>query len=215
MLCSEPSRKPPFNKLFESTREDAHGSTMTLVARGGTAVIRSLVISVAALFGYRRTGRDWAKRLPKLNGRFRRSAVEIFNRLFLVSIALGCVASITFVDLSKTRPSDLRDPFVLSMMAVLIALCGYVIWPLGQSYLFKNGTLSCVWWTGRVAWCEDLSGLEYVTCSGGGGFTYMLLKWPTRRRRIELLGSLSAALSNPVSAADTALKSDERGTREP
>lgn len=162
---------------------------------------RSLRASISAVFGYRPPGRDWAQRLSKLNGRFRRSTSENLYRLFIGASALFTVALVLARESSKPGFGDLREPFLLIVLMALGALAFYILWPIGQTYVFKSGTLRCELWTGRVLWHEDISQIEYVTCSAGRGITWLVLKLPNRRRRIELLDSLEATLSRPRSKA--------------
>jgi len=160
-------------------------------------MLRTLSALIAGRLGFSPVGHDWVERLPHLQGHFRRSASENGLRVFFAALAFGLVPFILVMEMSRGAwLVDLLDSFYLALMAAMVGLGVVMLWPLGRSYVFKNGELSCVSWRGRVMWREELRGLEYVTCSRGGGRTIMTLKWPERRRRIELFESLERALSH-------------------
>ena len=160
-------------------------------------MLRSLSALVAGRLGFRPAGDDWAERLPQLNGRFRRSAYENGLRIFGAVMALALVVFVPAMEMSRGAwLVDLLDSFHLALATVMVVLAVFLLWPLGRSYAIENGELSYVSRRGRTLWREDLRGLEYVTCSSGGARSpIMTLKWPDRRRRIELFESLEKALS--------------------
>jgi len=155
-------------------------------------MLRKLSASIASNLGYRPDAHHWAARLPQLQGHFRRSKYENGLRVFYAAFVLMLAA---VPQLAPGRV-DRSDPIILVSMAVMVGLAVIMLWPLGRSYVFKDGELSLVSRRGHVVWREDLRGLEYVTCSGGAGRSViMTLRWPDRRRRIEVFGSLEKALS--------------------
>jgi hypothetical protein len=157
-------------------------------------MIPGVVKSISSLLGYRPVGRDWAARLPHLNGHFRRNTSEKIHRLLYGAAGLFVAVAIPVTEMSRPGSGDLHEPFLQGALVTLVIISGWVLWPLTQSYVIRNVELSCVLWNGRVLWREDLAGLEYVTCSTNRGISRLVLKWPQRRRRMELFESLERAM---------------------
>jgi hypothetical protein len=155
------------------------------------------LIRLAKGVGYAPPPHAWRDQLLKLNGEFRRSPLDLGGRVALEIMIIGAGAyGLTMSFWSDALGQDL--PFFRGMFIVLIGLGLYLVRLNGIWYKFAHGSISALRGKGKVLWQENLADLTYVVLAGRSINPFLTLRWPHRRRRIELYDSLLRELSPSV-----------------
>jgi len=148
--------------------------------------------------GYVPSSTDLVKRLERLRGEFRPSSGELLAPYgLIIAIAIFGSAMFAFAAFDKFREGfDIGGAWLGVVFAIVFLLMGALLaYYMGQSYVFDNGTISCVWLNGKVIWRESLAGLQHVACRSTRGGVWLILKWPDRSRHIRLLDAIDKALA--------------------
>jgi hypothetical protein len=157
------------------------------------AVSRFLSILV-----YMPTPPGWLNRLSHLRGTYRRSTSESVFVVFIgvMTICAAALSSVLLLQELRNR----RDPAMIGILACAIPLMGTLgvvsYRRLRLHYKFDGGTLLALSGSERTLWSEPLAGLMSISCTYPiYGTMSMFLIWHHRKRRVEVFGSLYAALN--------------------
>jgi hypothetical protein len=119
--------------------------------------------------------------------------------IFIETMVIGAGASLAIASLwGNSMGQD--APFFGGMSVVLVALGLYLISRNGIWYRFAGGSITALRGRSKVLWSENLVDLKYVVYTKGQRNPFLTLRWPHRKRRIELYTSLRRELSPSVTA---------------
>ena len=162
--------------------------------KGPALKLAALLASVA---GYYPAPPDCVRGLKELRGEFRRSRSEIIFRWITAGLFVALGAFLAGMAYGKyfgaSSASGALIPGILAF--VLVGLALGVISTIPHRYEFNSGRVSMYGWRNKLMWQEELGDLQTVMCTSTRGIIWMTLRWPRRKRSIELLDKLAEALS--------------------
>lgn len=136
-----------------------------------------------------------------LEGEFRASARDR-RRLWLHATLLVVLTGImtlmvAWVRWSAELPAARGKVDILLVVIPLLSLLAPLVVQRGRiRYVFKAGTVAAIDESNRTMWVESLVGLADAWCWRRKGYIGLTLKWPGRRRVIEVFEPLLHALSD-------------------
>ena len=142
---------------------------------------------------------EWLRRLRALHGEFRPPPRYLLLVQLLAALIIGMGAFILFKAWQRYQYTHALGSLIFGAAfgGSAVAVGYYQQRRAACGYRFEGGRISFISGVGRVLWTQDLSTL--VRCERGrfgpGGPDYLLLHWPGRTRRIDLLGSMKVALA--------------------
>lgn len=153
------------------------------------------LIGLAAAAGYTPTPQAWRDQLLKINGEFRRSAPDMGLRVAFEIMLLAVGTFGAAANLRNYAPGDGNSLFAGGICVAIVAIGLSLVSHNRIWYRFADGTVSALKGRSKVLWQEDLAGLESVVYTYGQLNSFIKLRWPHRKRRIELYSSLRRELS--------------------
>jgi hypothetical protein len=142
---------------------------------------------------------EWLQRLRALHGEFRPPPRYLLLVQLLAALIIGMGAFILFKAWQRYQYTHALGSLIFGAAfgGSAVAVGYYQQRRAACGYRFEGGRICFISGVGRVLWAEDLATLERVEVGRlrADGPDYLLLHWLGRSRRIDLLGSMKAALA--------------------
>jgi hypothetical protein len=142
---------------------------------------------------------EWLRRLRALHGEYRPPPRYLFLVQLLAAILIGMGAFILFKAWQRYQYVHAMGSLIFGAAfgGSAVAVGYYQQRRAACGYRFEAGRICFVSGVGRVLWVQELSTLERVEPgpARADGPDYLLLHWPGRTRRVDLLGTMKRALA--------------------